>query len=178
MKFRLSPWESKDTQTLIQKMREYPECVNGKIAADLLELILNMTDGIEIRDYTNEEFSNLFTLVENNKLRISFGTRTDIKCPFGTQTSASLGCQNNPHDIDVTHITVKSLQDAIRVMAHQFITTDTQGNNYESYIKPVGMKLIKICNDELNQLDEKDRYFPNLISNEEDLKHLVELIRS
>lgn len=95
-----------------------------------------------------------------------------------TQTSASFGCQNNPHDIDVTHITVKSLQDAIRVMAHQFITTDTQGNNYESYIKPVGMKLIKICNDELNRLDEKDRYFPNLISNEEDLKHLVELIRS
>lgn len=84
---------------------------------------------------------------------------------------------SNSHNADVIHITVKYLQDSIRVMAHQFITTDTQGNNYESYIKPVGMKLIKICNDELNRLDKKDRYFPNLISNEEDLKHLVELIQ-
>lgn len=84
---------------------------------------------------------------------------------------------SNSHNVDVIHTTVKSLQDAIRIMAHQLIITDTKGNNYESYIKPVGMKLIKICNDELNQLDEKDRYFPNLISNEEDLKRLVELIQ-
>ena len=147
------------------QMRKHPEAVNGRIAADLIERELNNADVIDIGGYSHEDLSKLITLHEGN-WSISF-----------EKEKVESQLQSNPHDVDVTHITVKYLQDSIRVMAHQFITTDTQGNNYESYIKPVGMRLIKICNDELNRLDEKDRYFPNLISNEEDLKHLVDLIK-
>lgn len=80
--------------------------------------------------------------------------------------------------VDEIHITVKFIQDAIRNMSKHFSELmENKEESYEKYIKPIGMKLIKICEEQLNQLDEKDRYFPNLISNEEDLKHLVELIQ-
>jgi len=80
-------------------------------------------------------------------------------------------------DAEQTHIMVFYIQEAIRKILHDYdgYKPDDREGMFEKYSKPICMKLVKICKEQLNQLEEKDRFFPNFIASEEDMRRWIRL---
>lgn len=81
------------------------------------------------------------------------------------------------NNTDVTHMAVYCIQGAIREALRHFknIEQGRKRENYEKYSRPVCFKLMQICTEQLNQLEEKERFFPNQIKTEQDLKNMLRI---